>query len=147
MELWRFEGISFNRGNNKLYAALTNIGSGMLNNATTHDRGGPNHIRVAANSCGCVMELDVDPSNMRLTKARMTVCGIPKPDGTLKKGEYDMTCDPAGISSPDNVAVIPGYNQVSAVSESVLMQCAFTLSHSYLVWYLMLFVFSSASHR
>ena len=35
MELWRFEGISFNTGNNKLYAALTNIGNGMLNNATT----------------------------------------------------------------------------------------------------------------
>ena len=98
MELWRFEGISFNAGNNKLYAALTNIGNGMLNNATTHDRGGPNHIRVAANGCGCVMELDVDPSNMRLTKARMTVCGIPKSDDNAKKkiGSYDMKCDAVG---------------------------------------------------
>jgi hypothetical protein len=145
MELWRFEGISFNRGNNKLYAALTNIGSGMLNNATTHDRGGPNHIRVAANICGCVMELDVDPSNMRLTKARMTVCGIPKTDAASKvvMGTKNMQCDPNGIASPDNVAVIPGYNQVSAVSESVIMQYACTEPQ----WYLMLFGVSSASHR
>jgi hypothetical protein len=116
MELWRFEGISFNAGNNKLYAALTNIGNGMLNNKTVsvegkndttgatittyanHDRGGPNHIRVKDNSCGCVMELDVDPSNMRLTKARMTVCGIPKSDDNAKKkiGSYDMKCDAVG---------------------------------------------------
>jgi hypothetical protein len=145
MELWRFEGISFNAGNNKLYAALTNIGNGMLNNATTHDRGGPNHIRVAANSCGCVMELDVDPSNMRLTKARMTVCGITKDDAAsaVVIGTYDMKCDPNGIASPDNVAVIPGYNQVSAVSESGFMECACTLPQ----WYLMVFVCSSASHR
>jgi hypothetical protein len=134
MELWRFEGISFNTGNNKLYAALTNIGNGMLNNATTHDRGGPNHIRVAANSCGCVMELDVDPSNMRLTKARMTVCGIPKSGTPVRIGTNDMQCDPEGIASPDNVAVIPGYNQVSAVSESVIMECAFTLSHSAILY-------------
>jgi len=132
MELWRFEGISFNAGNNKLYAALTNIGSGMLNNKTAttnntatvasgvpvhvnNDYGGPNHIRLAANGCGCVMELDVDPSNMRLTKARMTVCGIPKTGTPVRIGTYDMQCDPDGIASPDNVAVIHGYNQVSAV--------------------------------
>ena len=150
MELWRFEGISFNAGNNKLYAALTNIGSGMLNNRTTttnntakvasgvvthvnFDYGGPNHIRVVANSCGCVMELDVDPSNMRLTKARMTVCGIPKTK-TVDMGSYSDSCDPNGIASPDNVAVIPGYNQVSAVSESVIMQCAFTLTHSAILY-------------
>jgi hypothetical protein len=124
---------------------MSNIGRGMSNNATTHDRGGPNHIRVADNGCGCVMELDVDPSNMRLTKARMTVCGIPKDDADAKKkiGTYDMQCDANGIASPDNVAVIPGYNQVSAVSESLIVQCACTETQ----WYLMLFVFSSASHR
>ena len=143
MELWRFEGISYNAGNNKLYAALTNIGSGMENNKTrttnstakvasgevTHvnfDYGGPNHIRVAPNSCGCVMELDVDPSNMRLTKARMTVCGIPKTK-TVDIGSYSDSCDPNGIASPDNVAVIPDYNQVPTVSESFFMEYACTL--------------------
>ena len=105
----------------------------MLNNATNHDRGGPNHIRVAANGCGCVMELDVDPSNMRLTKARMTVCGIPK-SKTKDIGSYSDICDENGIASPDNVAVIHGYNQVFAVSESVILQCAFMLPHSSFVY-------------
>ena len=129
----------------KFYAALSDISAGMLNGDPSRDKGGPNHIAVAAHKCGCVMELDVDQSTMRLTKARMLVCGKPLTDAgsLLKIGDYDNSCDPNGIASPDNVAVIPGYNQVSAVSESVIMQYACTEPQ----WYLMLFVFSSASHR
>jgi len=54
----------------KFYAALTDISAGMLNRDSSRDKGGPNHIKVALNKCGCVMELDVDQITMRLTKIR-----------------------------------------------------------------------------
>jgi hypothetical protein len=98
----------------KFYAALSDISAGMLNRDPSRDKGGPNHIAVAANKCGCVMELDVDQNTMRLTKARMLVCGKPLTDaGSLVTiGDYDNSCDPNGIASPDNVNVIQPYNQV-----------------------------------
>ena len=106
--------MTYSKAGGKFYAALTDISAGMLKQHSTYDLGGPNHIKVAANKCGCVMELDVDQSTMRLTKARMLVCGKPLTDaGSLMKiGDYDNSCDPNGIASPDNVNVIQPYNQV-----------------------------------
>jgi hypothetical protein len=68
--------------------------------------------------CGCVMEMDVD-DRMVATKARMLTCGVPNPD----KDDADharmtasfggtQTCIVDHIANPDNVAMIPDYNQL-----------------------------------
>jgi hypothetical protein len=73
---------------------------------TNYDKGTPNHIKSAHNSCGCVMEMDVD-DNMSPTKARMLVCG--EPDSAA---DATNACKVTGIANPDNVAVIEDYNQL-----------------------------------
>lgn len=78
----------------------------MLDSDTDNDKGTPNAIKLAGNSCGCIMEIDVD-SSMNAVSAKMLVCGTPQ----------SVTGDPNacivdGIANPDNVAMIPDYKQL-----------------------------------
>jgi len=73
---------------------------------TQYDKGTANHLRMKHNSCGCVMEMDVD-ADMKATKARMLTCGLPNPDASSPD-----SCVITRIASPDNVAMIPDYNQL-----------------------------------
>lgn len=76
---------------------------------TQYDRGGPNHIKVKMNDCGCVMEMDVDDTSgtLKATKARMLTCGMHN-TGV----DYTDFCDRNHIANPDNVAMVPDYNQL-----------------------------------
>ena len=98
----------------KAYTAISAVERGMLN-GDARDLGGPNHIKVQANKCGCVMEFDID-SSMSATKARMLTCGklSTAPEATTKVGRFDDECDTDFIANPDNVAMIPEAKQVSA---------------------------------
>ena len=98
----------------KAYTAISAVERGMLN-GDARDLGGPNHIKVQANKCGCVMEFDID-SSMSATKARMLTCGrlSTMADATTKVGRFDDECDTDEIANPDNVAMIPEAKQVSA---------------------------------
>jgi hypothetical protein len=67
---------------------------------------------MTANSCGCVMEMDID-AEMKATKARMLVCGKASTASPIPAaGSFKDSCDVNGIANPDNVAVIPKAKQV-----------------------------------
>lgn len=111
-EFRKWEGITYSPGKKKLYTALSAVEYGMEDNMkkgsaeTKYDKGSGNHIKSKHNSCGCVMEMDVD-ANMSPTKARMLVCG--EPDSAA---DATNACKVSGIANPDNVAVIEEYNQL-----------------------------------
>ena len=114
-EFRKWEGITYDAKNKKMYTALTEVEYGMEDNMkngnqdTQYDRGGPNHIKVKMNDCGCVMEMDVDDTSgtLKATKARMLTCGMHN-TGV----DYTDFCDRNHIANPDNVAMVPDYNQL-----------------------------------
>ena len=108
-EFRKWEGITYNAANKKLYTAISAVERGMEDGHSSNDKGTENHIRVGKNSCGCVMEMDVDPVTSRATKARMLTCGIPNTDPSTKSAD---ACVTHHIANPDNVAMIPKYNQL-----------------------------------
>ena len=123
-EFRKWEGITYDAKNKKLYTAISEIEYGMEDNQkngvsnTQYDLGTGNHIRVADNQCGCVMEMDVD-DHMVATKARMLTCGVPNSDRTADDQERwrasfggTQKCIVDHIANPDNVAMIPDYNQL-----------------------------------
>lgn len=103
----KMEGITFNPTTRQLYLAMSDISKGMEDNKGS-DVGGPNAIRVAKNNCGGVYAMDVDGS-YTATNMFGLVAGTPKtyPPGDVFAGN---TCDVNGISNPDNVTYLPGYN-------------------------------------
>jgi secreted PhoX family phosphatase len=122
-ELYRWEGITYDPDSKKAYTALSNIGLGMLGDdgktppaLDPNDQGGPNHIKMKANSCGCVMEMDID-AEMKVTKVRMLVCGKKSSAvNPTKIGRFTDACDINNIANPDNVAFIPKAKQVPPAS-------------------------------
>ena len=106
-EFNKWEGITYDAANKKIYTALSSMEKGVEDNHASNDKGSGNHLRMAPNKCGCVMEMDVDTSSMRTTKARMLTCGTPNTD--LSSPD---TCVTHRISNPDNVAMIPRFNQL-----------------------------------
>ena len=81
------------------------------------DKGGPNHIKVKQNSCGCVMEFDIDDS-MSATKARMLTCGKMVDEDAAKVGRFSDACDTGLIANPDNFAMISEFKQVRVNCEA-----------------------------
>ena len=108
-EFNKWEGITYDAANKKLYTAISDVSKGMEDGHSSNDKGTQNHIRVGKNSCGCVMEMDVDPATHRATKARMLTCGIPNTDPLTKDVD---ACVTHHIANPDNVAMIPRFNQL-----------------------------------
>ena len=105
-EFSKWEGITYDAANRKIYTAVSSVGRGMVNNDASWDKGTGNHIKVKENSCGCVMEMDVDDS-LSTINARMLTCGTKNTDSA-----WDDKCSVDGIANPDNVAMIPDYNQL-----------------------------------
>ena len=75
----------------------------MLDNSFSYDAGGPNAIRVAANPCGCVYQLDVSSRRRHcaaggaaraLTSPPMHVPGTPQVDPTTWSATnmYGLAC-------------------------------------------------------
>jgi secreted PhoX family phosphatase len=117
-EFRKEEGITFDSVNNKLYVAMSEVNSGMEDNMKNgsanekYDVGGPNHIQLPYNTCGCVYELDVAADaaigsdyvvqNMTgLVSGVMTTYDASSPYA-------NNTCDVDGIANPDNLTVITG---------------------------------------
>ncbi|BCN94195.1 hypothetical protein THMIRHAM_19800 [Thiomicrorhabdus immobilis] len=100
-EFKKEEGITFNERDNKLYIAMSNVGSSMTD--------GAGDIDVASNGCGGVYALDVATNQMIGTNyAAYSMKGLiaGKPTdytGTPLEGN---TCDVDGIASPDNVTFL-----------------------------------------
>ena len=65
VELSKFEGLTIDPINKKLYGAMSQIRYGMEDfkskgsASNTYDRGGPNHVRVPYNGCGCIYAFDL----------------------------------------------------------------------------------------
>lgn len=113
-EFRKFEGVTFDPRRNKLYIAMSAIGSGMSGSPTL--RGVNDDILVASNVCGAVYQLDVD-SNFVTTKMSALISGIPKAYTEAAKAiqtsmsnsttTSQQSCDDAGIALPDNVTMGP----------------------------------------
>jgi hypothetical protein len=123
-EFRKWEGITYDAKNKKLYTAISSVEYGMEDNQrkgapdTQYDRGTDNHLRMKRNYCGCIMEMDVN-DRMVATKARMLTCGVQNPD--MHDADQDrwhasfggtQSCIVDHIANPDNVAMIPDYNQL-----------------------------------
>lgn len=108
-------------GTHKLYGAMSQVRQGMEDYrnrgvaAPTWDVGGPNHVRLAFNPCGCIYAFDVTPLTYDVTRMYGEICGVPNAPTT----RYTST---AGVSpfanrclvfgEPDNVIAIPGMNML-----------------------------------
>ena len=112
-EFRKWEGFTYDPDRQKAYTAISAVERGMLDGDATRDLGGPNHIKVQANKCGCVMEFDIG-ADMLATKARMLTCGTPltTADALVKTGRFDNECHVDRIANPDNVASISAYDQL-----------------------------------
>jgi len=118
-EFRKEEGLTFDPTRGTVYVSMSEVAKGM-NDGSSNDLGGPNHIRLPSNSCGTVYELPVAATLLSATPGevfgsdvfsayvpyRMTglVAGVP--DGSVANN----SCNIDGIANPDNVTVIPGYD-------------------------------------
>jgi|AntRauMFilla1563_2_1112583.scaffolds.fasta_scaffold02909_8 hypothetical protein len=88
-EFRKWEGITYDSKNKKIYTALSAVQYGMEDNMkngvanTMYDLGGSNHLKMKHNTCGCVMVMDVD-DNFLATKAKMLACGTLNVDEATK---------------------------------------------------------------
>jgi len=106
-ELNKEEGITFNPEASKLYIAMSDVTLGMKANSSgaksTSEAFTSDDIHLTENRCGVVYELDVD-ANYQATAMRGLVVG------KAASGDKSNTCDTTGISNPDNLTYLPGYN-------------------------------------
>jgi len=110
-EFSKWEGITFDPTRSVLYTAMSENRYGMEDNQrkgednNRYDVGGPNHVRVEYNPCGCVYTMEVDES-YQITTMYGLLCGIPDVNNT----NDDNSCIIDGIANPDNVAYISGHD-------------------------------------
>ena len=130
-EFRKNEGISFNPEASRLYVAYSEINNGAVDNHPTRDKGGANHMKLAENACGGVFEYAIVPdsdigSDFVAHSASALVEGTwlanpaalnKYPDdspygknATGTAGTDKNTCSVNGISNPDNVSYLPGYD-------------------------------------
>ncbi|WP_143869806.1 PhoX family protein [Catenovulum sediminis] len=114
-EFRKEEGITYNAKDKKLYLAMSEVARGMEDGSSS-ETGGYNHIAVDDNPCGVVYELDVAAdSNMGsdyvAQNMKGLVAGIPADyaDGDTYAGN---SCDVNSIASPDNVAYLEDSNSL-----------------------------------
>ncbi len=120
-EFRKLEGITYDATGHRLYIAFSEQNRGAINN-NARDLGGPNHMRLAENTCGAVYELpvvrnSVIGSDYVAQSARSLLEGIwlqdpanpnPYPVGSPYAGKNE--CSVNAIANPDNVSFIPGYH-------------------------------------
>ena len=112
VELRKEEGITYDADHNRLYVAISEISSGMEDQAAKgkaspkYDRGGSNDVKLAYNPCGGVYALDLDPAYVA-TNMRAIVVGEPRdyPGDSAWAGN---SCDMDGLANPDNISYLPG---------------------------------------
>ncbi len=116
-EFRKLEGATFDPDTNRFYIAVSSIGRGVLDGDKKYDKGGPNDVRMAKNSCGAVYALDAASgqkdsaggaidSDYAFNKMYSLVSGSPRtyedPDLAFNK------CDIENIANPDNLTYLPG---------------------------------------
>lgn len=121
---WRkMEGITYDPTTGRAFIAMSELEYGMESYAKNgsgdgrYDLGGPDDIRLDTdNQCGAVYALDIRPdpgfgSDYIAANMYGYVVGTPVayPDGSPYAGNR---CSINGIANPDNVTVIPGYDQL-----------------------------------
>ena len=125
-EFRKFEGITYDKDNNKLYTSMSQIANGMedfkkdgkVNNK--YDKGGNNDIKLTYNKCGAVYGLDLQSkvkdangnvinSAYVVTTMKSVIAG--KPKNYAKNSPYsDNSCDVNSIANPDNLTYKAGSN-------------------------------------
>jgi secreted PhoX family phosphatase len=110
IEFEKMEGITLDPETNTMYLAMSRVIKEMTD--------GAGDISVPYNYCGTVYGLDLDGDYVA-TNMYGVVSGIPRTysRGALVDNPYpangpyaDNECDLLGISEPDNITFIPGYN-------------------------------------
>ncbi len=112
VELRKEEGIAFDADHHRLYVAISEISSGMEDQASKgkasgkYDLGGGNDIKLAYNPCGGVYALDLDADYVA-SNMKAIIVGKPHKyeDGSEWAGN---TCDMDGLANPDNISYLPG---------------------------------------
>jgi len=107
-EFRKWEGITYDPINHVLYTAISEVAKGMEGGSIPND-----HINVKKESCGCVMRMGFN-SKEDYSVAWITseLCGKAINATLFPELAKDNKCDLDGIASPDNVAMIPEYNQL-----------------------------------
>ncbi|NEV62058.1 PhoX family protein [Thiorhodococcus minor] len=119
-ELRKEEGITFNPDDYVLYIAMSEVAKGM-EDGSSNDVGGPNHIRLEKNKCGAVYGLnlkgeisdtDASPIDSRYVAYNMwgLIAGTPVDYSGTELSEN--SCDVDGIASPDNITYLPKYKSL-----------------------------------
>ncbi|WP_224364021.1 alkaline phosphatase PhoX [Hyalangium versicolor] len=133
-EFRKTEGITYNAAAHRLYVAFSELNRGMMDDPTTRDLGGPNHVKLAQNDCGAVYEMVISP-NPEVGSDYVAESASALVEGAWIKANpypttspyYDATftlpnssgapvispgnvCSVNGIANPDNLAFIPGYD-------------------------------------
>lgn len=106
-EFRKAEGITFDKNSNRLFIGISSIGKGMEDDSS-YDLGGNNHIKLASNYCGAVYALDLDKSvtlnsNYIAKNIYAIVSGSP-----IKEDIDGNRCSLDGISNPDNITFLDG---------------------------------------
>lgn len=115
-EFRKAEGITFNPEQNRLYLSISEIARGMEDYqkngqpSPKFDQGGHNDIRLQANPCGGVYQLNVTTnSNMNsdyvATEIKGMVAGIPQ-------NNSQNGCSLQGLANPDNISFLAGSNSL-----------------------------------
>jgi secreted PhoX family phosphatase len=130
-EFAKTEGITFDAAASRLYLSVSDIGGGMVDAAD----GSKNHIRLAQNKCGMVLEFVIAHnsaigSDYVAESASSLVEGLwlnnpdlayptdspyfdpaaTKPGGSGDVSIVTNVCSISGIASPDNLTFLPGYD-------------------------------------
>lgn len=106
-EASKWEGFAFDPETSTAYTSISDVRYGMEDfkkkgeNETKYDQGGPNHIALEYNPCGCVYALPMD-SDYVATGMTAALCGKPK------EVDANNTCGLGKIANPDNVAYFGG---------------------------------------
>ncbi|WP_026380918.1 PhoX family protein [Afifella pfennigii] len=119
-EFRKEEGIALDPASKTLFVAMSEIGYGMEDAAKggeptdRYEKGGGNHIRLAANRCGAVYSLplgaDETIGSDWVAKSMQTlVAGTPSQYGEDSPFAGN-SCDIDGIANPDNLAFMDGFD-------------------------------------
>ncbi len=110
IEFEKMEGITLNPETNTLFLSMSRVRGGMSD--------GKGDMSVPYNYCGTVYALDLD-NHFVATKMHGLLSGIPRlySRGAAEDNPYPADgpyaanqCDLNGISEPDNITFMPGYN-------------------------------------
>ena len=121
-EFRKNEGITYNPEGHRLYVAYSELNNGTTDNHPSRDKGGPNHVKLAENPCGAVMEFVIGPdatigsdyvaSSVSALLEGTWLANPASPNPYPPDNPYTgkNTCAVSNISNPDNLSYLPGYD-------------------------------------